>query len=98
MIEPDLSVLESSDSGEAALDAHSMNPMIVLRMAKSMGAPLKRILLIACEPETLGPEEGCMGLSRTVEAAVEPAVRLTESIVNRIRNGEWPLQFDQNPA
>jgi hydrogenase maturation protease len=68
-----------------------MNPMNVLCMAKSMGAPLQRILLVGCEPATLGPEEGQMGLSELVEDAVERAVTLTESLVTRILNGEWPL-------
>ncbi len=89
VIEPDLSSLDTPGS-EATLDAHSMNPMSVLRMARSMGAPLKRILLVGCEPATLGPEEGQMGLSETVEAAVEKAVSLTEGLVKKVVNGEWP--------
>jgi hypothetical protein len=46
----------------------------------SMG-PLKKVLLVGCEPETLGPEEGQMGLSATVESVIEEAVKLVESIV-----------------
>ena len=92
VMEPDLSVFDAS--GNAAVDAHAMNPLSVLRMAKSMGAPLKRILLLGCEPETLGPEEGLMGLSEPVEQAVGEAVKLTESLVARIVAGEWPLRVD----
>jgi hypothetical protein len=66
--------------------------MNVLCMAKSMGARLQRILLVGCEPATLGPEEGRMGLSDLVENSVERAVMLTESLVTRILNGEWPLK------
>ena len=72
-----------------------MNPMNVLCMAKSMGALLQRILLVGCEPVTLGPEEGQMGLSEVVENAVERAVTLTESLVTKILNDEWPLVGDQ---
>ncbi len=57
---------------------HGMNPMNVLRMAASMGAPLKGILLVGCEPATLGPDEGQMGLSEPVEKAVEEAVELLD--------------------
>jgi hydrogenase maturation protease len=64
-------------------------------MAKSMGALLQRILLVGCEPVTLGPEEGQMGLSEVVENAVERAVTLTESLVTKILNDEWPLVGDQ---
>jgi hydrogenase maturation protease len=90
VIEPDLTSLNSPSTSPIAVDAHAMNPMNVLCMAKSMGAPLQRILLVGCEPATLGPEEGQMGLSEVVENAVERAVTLTESLVSRILNGEWP--------
>jgi hydrogenase maturation protease len=89
VIEPDLSSLDSAGT-QAALDAHSMNPLSVLRMAKSMGGELKRVLLLGCEPETLGPEEGQMGLSEPVEAAVGKAVQILETLVPKILNGEWP--------
>ena len=94
VVEPDLSSLNSPNSSQIAVDAHAMNPMNVLCMAKSMGAPLQRILLVGCEPATLGPEEGQMGLSELVENAVGRAVALTESLVTRIMNGEWPLSTD----
>jgi hydrogenase maturation protease len=61
-----------------------MNPVNVLRMATSMGAQLKRILLVGCVPATLGPEEGQMGLSDPVTAAVGEAVKLVESLVARV--------------
>jgi hydrogenase maturation protease len=87
VIEPDLNSLNTPEAEHAALDAHSMNPMNVIRMAKSMGGELKRILLVGCEPETLGPEEGQMGLSAPVAAAVDEAVKVVESIVEKIRRG-----------
>jgi hydrogenase maturation protease len=95
VVEPDLTSLNSTNNSQVAVDAHAMNPMNVLCMAKSMGAPLQRILLVGCEPATLGPEEGQMGLSEVVENAVERAVTLTASLVTRILNGEWPLVGDQ---
>ena len=95
VVEPDLSSLDSPNTSQVAVDAHAMNPMNVLCMAKSMGAPLQRILLVGCEPATLGPEEGQMGLSELVDNAVERAVTLTESLVTRILNGEWPLKADE---
>ena len=95
VVEPDLTSLDSPNASQIAVDAHSMNPINVLCMAKSMGAPLQRILLVGCEPATLGPEEGQMGLSEVVENAVERAVTLTASLVTRILNGEWPLVGDK---
>jgi hydrogenase maturation protease len=86
VIEPDLNDLGGPEE-QGAVEGHSMNPVNVLRLATSMGGPLKRVLLVGCEPSTLGPEEGQMGLSTTVEAAIEDAVRLVESIVSKLLTG-----------
>ena len=90
VIEPDLNALNSSEAEASAVDAHSMNPMNVIRMAKSMGGDLKRILLVGCEPATLGPEEGQMGLSESVAAVVDEAAKTIEMLVEKIRGGDWP--------
>ncbi len=87
VIEPDLNNLGGPEE-QVAMEAHSMNPLNVLRMAASLGGPLKRVLLLGCEPGTLGPEEGQMGLSEPIEAVIDDAVRLIQSLVNKILNGE----------
>lgn len=78
LVEPDLDKLE--DFQADVVDAHGMNPLNVLRTAKAMNAKLNKVLLIGCEPATLGGEEGHIGLSEPVEAAVEEAVRLIISV------------------
>jgi hydrogenase maturation protease len=92
VIEPDLNVDTPDDfqAGQASVDAHSMNPMNVIRMAKLMGGYVKRILLVGCEPLTLGPEEGKMGLSKPVAAMVEEAANRIEALVNTIRCSKRP--------
>jgi hydrogenase maturation protease len=92
VVEPDLAGLNSSSHSQGFVEPHAMNPLNVLRMAASMGGELKRILLVGCVPATLGPEEGQMGLSEPVAAAVDEAVKLVESLVNRILAGEWPAK------
>lgn len=87
VVEPDLANLGDEADRNAAVEAHSMHPLNVLHFASSMG-PLKKVLLVGCEPETLGPEEGQMGLSASVEAALDEAVKLVESIVTKILNAE----------
>jgi len=82
-IEPELDEIDNIDAHGGMVDAHSMNPMKVLSMVKSMGGQFKKILLVGCEPATLGPEEGQMGLSGPVEAAVAPAAAVVESLVNK---------------
>jgi hydrogenase maturation protease len=90
VIEPDLKALDDSDAPQPVIEAHAMNPMNLLRMARAMNVEVKNVLLVGCEPEILGGEEGQMGLSAAVEAAVDHAVKLVASIVNKILNGDRP--------
>jgi len=90
VVEPDLKEISASVQEGADLDAHSLDPLKVLRLAASMGWPLKRVLLVGCEPATLGPDEGAMGLSEPVSRAVTEAVSLVESVIQRVLAGEWP--------
>jgi hydrogenase maturation protease len=83
-IEPDLDELNGLDPQEMMVETHGMNPMKVLCMVKSMGGQFGRVLLVGCEPATFGPEEGQLGLSEPVEAAIDEAVRLIESLVAEI--------------
>jgi hydrogenase maturation protease len=91
VIEPDLNNVGSKETPQAGIDTHGMNPMNVLRMAASMGAPLKGILLLGCEPATLGPDEGQMGLSEPVEKAVDEAVNFLDSVISKTLAGNWPI-------
>ncbi len=83
-IEPELEEIESIDGQYAMVETHGMNPMKVLSMVKSMGGQFKKILLVGCEPATFGPEEGQMGLSVPVEASVNQAVSVVESLVDKL--------------
>src|SRR5580658_8783965 len=38
------------------VDAHSMNPLRVLELARQVGGPIGRVLLLGCEPESLAPK------------------------------------------
>jgi hydrogenase maturation protease len=90
VVEPDLSdpslgVGQGTAQG-TFVEPHAMNPVNVLRMAAAMHAPLKRVLLVGCEPATFGSEEGTMGLSAPVEAAVDEAVRTIANLVEKLLN------------
>ncbi len=79
-IEPELPA-DGGDSSQS-LATHGMDPVKVLRMAQTLGGTLGRVILVGCEPATFGPEnEGHMGLSAPVEAAVNEAVRMIEELV-----------------
>jgi hydrogenase maturation protease len=88
--EPDLKDLQATPEQGGFVEPHGMNPMNVLRMAKAMQAPMERILLIGCEPAYLGGDDGHMGLSEPVEAAVSEAVKTTQNLVRRILDGNGP--------
>jgi hydrogenase maturation protease len=83
-----LSPAPDDASEPAPANAHAMNPETVLRMARNLGPLPGQILVVACEPETLGGEEGQLGLSETVNAAVERAASVVESLAARISRGE----------
>ncbi len=80
-IEPKLEEIDNLDANASMVETHGMNPMKVLELVKSMGGHFKKILVVGCEPETFGPEEGAMGLSPIVEASVNEAVRVVETLV-----------------
>jgi hydrogenase maturation protease len=88
VLEPDLGKAESPQPS-SIVDTHGMNPVNVIRMARAMHAPLNRVLVVGCEPECLGGDEGRMGLSRPVESALDEAVRVIESLVGRILENTW---------
>jgi hydrogenase maturation protease len=83
-IEPDLSELDEMNAQSSMVEPHGMNPLKVLAMVRAMGGEFKRILLVGCEPAPLELEDGQMGLSEPVKAAVEQAVLLVESLVTKI--------------
>ena len=76
VIEPDLNELDAS---RVAIEAHAMDPMRVLALARSMGAQLKNIRIVGCEPESLEPK---LGLSSTVAVAVDRAMEVIQSLVS----------------
>jgi hydrogenase maturation protease len=79
---------EIEEDGEVALDTHGMDPVKVIKLARALGARPTRTLVVGCEPQaTVSGEdyEGVqMELSEPVRAAVEEAVKLVESLVERI--------------
>ena len=82
---------ELGGAGDAPSPAtHDMDPLKVLRLARSLGGTLGRVILVGCEPETLGPEQkGYMGLSAAVEAAVDEAVRIDRGASSRATEVPW---------
>ena len=81
-----LSVIEPElDDVAPAIDAHGMDPVKVLGLARTLGGPLPRTLVVACAPETVmtGEEEDVVAeLSPPVLAALDAGVELVESLLD----------------
>lgn len=80
-----LSALELNAADlEASTDpvgTHGVDIPSVFRLVRALGGALPRLYLVGCEPADFGPEdEGRVGLSEPVAAAVEPAVALVEAV------------------
>ena len=73
-----------------------MNPLNVLQLASSMG-PLKRVLLVGCEPQSFGPDEGQMGLSEPIEAALDDAVKMVESLIEKLLTEDTSVTKPEKP-
>ncbi|HEY7486202.1 MAG TPA: hydrogenase maturation protease [Streptosporangiaceae bacterium] len=62
------------------LDAHGMQPDVVLGLVGLLGGEPGRVLLVGCEPQVL--DHG-MDLSAAVERAVDTAVRVVTGLIAR---------------
>jgi len=92
LIEPKLEeiaespLVQAATEGESALiDAHGLEPDAIFGMLKALGGSVGRALVVGCEPENI--EDG-LGLTATVEAAVEPAVRRLVDIIHRMHTSQ----------
>ena len=64
--------------------SHGLDPEKVLDLVAALGGACNQILFVVCEPFTLGGEDGWMGLSDIVAAAIEPSVHLVENLVSSL--------------
>jgi len=79
---------EVESGGDERVDTHSMDPVRVLQAARAMGGAAGRILLVGCEPGDLGGEEGRMGLTPPVAAALDEAAGMVEELIQKELTGK----------
>lgn len=84
LIEPDLDGLDQL-AGQV-VDGHSMNPVAALQLVTTFGGRPRGLFLVGCEPARLECEEGEIGLSEPVQAAVAGAIEMVESLIGKIHN------------
>jgi hydrogenase maturation protease len=89
LMEPDPIDPNTLDTNPARMEAHGMNPMNALRMVKSVGGQPGRVMIVGCEPADLGSEEeGKLGLSEPVLAAVDDAIAMIECLITQTLLGD----------
>jgi hydrogenase maturation protease len=92
LIEPDPVAPVEPTHGDPVIEGHAMDPVRVLRMAAAMGGRPRRVLVVGCEPASLGSDDDpAMGLSPPVEAAVNQAIGLIDSLVEHLVDGHETL-------
>jgi hydrogenase maturation protease len=82
--------VDPADAGPA-IDTHGMDPVKVLGLVRVLGGAPPRTFVVGCEPQTrmTGDEEDVLAkLSEPVLTALDPAVKLVESLLSEIRNPE----------
>lgn len=81
LIEPEITKNKLDEVSGEVVNAHSMNPVRVFEMVRHLGGQPKKLYVLGCEPGVLESEEGRMGLSDQVKAAVEPAVNMIKKLI-----------------
>ncbi len=86
VLEPEIGTADAPAAGEPLmLEPHALDPAKVLRLARSLGGTVERIYLVGCEIRPPAPEEDfAMEMSPQVQAAVEEAVHVVESLVAKL--------------
>jgi len=94
VIEP---AVEGAD-GPVTVEGHAMDPVQVLRLARSLGDLPRRILILGCEPTQVDPQwDFALDLSAAVRAAVEPAVGKVEAMIGELLASSTEGSYD-NPC
>jgi hydrogenase maturation protease len=89
VIEPQCAELDA-----AGMSPHQIDPASVLRLTRVLGGACAQVMLIGCEPASFGDaEEGCVGLSEPVAAAIDLAATMASELV-----GEWLREHGQFDA
>jgi hydrogenase maturation protease len=85
VMEADESEVPGAIEDGDTINPHGMDPQTVLRFLKAAGAWPGRVVVVACEPREI--EEMGWGLSDSVGAAVDRAVKVVLETVQELRAG-----------
>ena len=84
---------------DVAVDAHGMDPVKVIDLVRTLGGTPPPTYVVGCEPQTrisAADEDVVAQLSGRVLAAIDPAVRLVESLLVELGT-QTKLQEEPRP-
>ena len=81
VMEPDRPAPGAARADAPVLEAHSMDPVVVLDLVANLGGAIERVVVVGCEPASL--DEG-IGLSAPVADAVERAVDVVGQLLGEL--------------
>ena len=87
LIEPQLTALQNPDPmnlHQSLVDAHYADPSKVLLLAQALNVLPRKVFLVGCQPEVY--DEPRIGLSPSVEQALQLAVQQIENLVAKLLN------------
>lgn len=95
LLEPRLDVI--SESAPPLVEGHSMDPVKVLKTALAMGAQVRRVLIVGCQPAACEPPDevgldASIEMSAAVRGAIDEAVEMVESLVRQPLSKLLPAQ------
>jgi len=93
VMEPDEAEFGGAIEDGEVINPHGMDPKTMLRFVKSIGAWPGKVVVIACEPQTVA--EIGFQLSESVAGALEPAVQL---VLETIAELQTDAAYETQPA
>jgi hydrogenase maturation protease len=86
VFEPELDA--ANDNGDVPINAHGLDPVRVLQLAKRLGRVPQRIIVVGCEPERVESGEltgeTLSAVSPRVDAAIGEAVKIVETLAREL--------------
>ena len=71
----------TTEDDVGVLEAHSLDPVVVLDLVAHLGGTVERVVVVGCEPESLG--DG-IGLSPSVACAVDCAIDAIDGVLEEL--------------
>jgi len=91
VLEPELATPATNQPVAATLETHNMDPVRVLQTATALGAPLRRVIIVGCEPEACENGNFAAEMSDPARSAVHEAIRTIEALVAQFLDGEGAM-------